>query len=85
MADFYNSLLKRREVIAILSSIGNPGIVQSSKFISEKFKVGEDVISVKRIENNYGSKEFSVHAFIYDSLDDKAKVEPKLKEVKAAV
>ncbi len=84
MAEFYNSLLKRMEVKAMLNSVGNPGTAKSSKFIAENFKVGEDVVSVKKIENNYGSNEFIIHAFIYDSLGDKVKVEPKLKEVKKA-
>ena len=82
MADFYNSLMKRREVIAMLSSNGNPGNVQSSKFVADNFKVAEDLISIKKIENNYGSKDFRIHAFVYDSVEDKTRIEPKLKEVK---
>jgi ribosomal protein S24E len=79
----YNSLLKRKEVTAVFASPSNPGFAHSTKFIADHFKVAEDIISIKRIENNYGSREFRVHAFVYDSVDDKLKTEPKVKAKKA--
>lgn len=82
MNEFYNSLLKRKEVTATLSSASNPGFAFSTKFIAEHFKVGEDVVSIKKIENNYGSREFRVFAFVYDTVDAKSKTEPKIKEAK---
>ena len=83
MKEFYNSLLKRKEVVAVFSSASNPGFAHSTKFIADHFKVGEDVVAIKKIENNYGSREFRVSAFVYDSSSDRSKTEPKVKEKKA--
>ena len=82
--DFKNNLLKRRELSLVIDSDKNPGMASVAKTISEKFKSAEDVIVVKNLDSRFGRKSFFVEAFIYDSVADKARIEPKKKEKKKA-
>lgn len=77
-----NNLLKRTELQLKVPSKINPGFEQSKKSISEKFKAELDNIAVKRVINNFGTNEFLIEAFIYESLADKERIEPKLKAKK---
>lgn len=78
-----NDLLKRREVQFALESEKNPGFDSCKKMLAEKFKVGEDNISMKFVRSNFGARNFLVEAFIYDSHEGKKKIEPKQKAKKA--
>jgi len=80
--EFKNDLLKRKEVLVSNVYSSNPGLSQSLKDVASKFKVSEDVIVLRRVGNEFGNNEFIIDAFIYDSLEDKEKVEPKKKEKK---
>lgn len=77
-----NNLLKRKEVNLKLNSASNPGFEESKKSVAEKFKAELDNIAVKRVINNFGTNEFFIEAFIYESLQDKERVEPKPKQKK---
>lgn len=81
--DLYNSLLKRREIIAVLEMAGNPGMENVVKAVSEKFKTNPEAIAIKSLKSKFGSQYFEIEAFLYDSTEHKARVEPKPK-VKAA-
>ena len=80
--DFKNALLKRREVELVLTAEKNPGMQDAAKNIAENFKVNEDSIVVKAVRRRFGRDSFSIEAMIYDSVEDKNKVEPKKKEKK---
>ncbi len=74
-----NKLLKRKEIIISASYDSNPGFAKVGEDIAKKFGVGDDVIVVKGINGGFGTHEFKVDAFIYDSVNDKEMVEPKKK------
>jgi len=82
--DFRNDLLKRREVEAIMEADSNPGLNASKKAIAEELKASEDVIVVKTVRGKFGSNEFLIEAFVYDSADDLNSTEPKKKAKKEA-
>lgn len=77
--NFYNKLLKRKEVTVQLTDSKNPGYASSTKHIAESMKVSEDLVSVKSVKSKFGSNSFFVDAFVYDSIDEKNKTEPKVK------
>jgi len=79
-----NELLKRREILVALESESNPGLENSKKSLAEKFKAEFDSIAVKHIKNNFGTNEFLIEAFIYESQADKEKIEPRIKPKKKA-
>lgn len=80
--DFRNELMKRREVEFVFESEKNPGFETARKKVVEKFKVGEENVAIKFVKNNFGTHEFFVEAFVYDSLQDKNETEPKVKPKK---
>jgi len=82
--DFRNELLKRREIHGILMSEKNPGLDIARREVAGKFKVGEENVALKFVKNNFGSNEFLIEAFVYDSVEDLLRVEPKKKEKKKA-
>ena len=67
--DFRNELLRRREAKLLITADKNPGIASSLKAIAEHFKVGEELIVL-------------IDSFIYDSVSDKERIEPRKKEKK---
>ena len=73
--DFRNDLLKRRELELVMEADSNPGFENSKKAIVEEFKSPEENIVVKSIMGSFGSNKFSIEAFIYDSVEDKEKIE----------
>lgn len=80
--DLRNDLLKRREVKLVVESNSTPSFESSTKMISEKFKAAEDSIVVKGIYGKFGHNTFLIESMIYDSVNDKDRVEPKKKEKK---
>jgi len=82
--DFKNTLLKRREVEASVDSVKNPGFDIVRKDIAEHYKVAEDLILINNIRGNFGSHNFFIDAFIYNSVEDKNSITPKKKVKKEA-
>ena len=80
--DFRNDLLKRKEVLFSINADTNPGSVKMQQECAHHFKVEAENVVVKKLWNNFGSKEFFIEAFIYDSIDDKQKIEAKQKSKK---
>ena len=74
-----NDLLKRKEIRFVVESEKNPGIEGSKKILIEKIKSPEENIAIKFVKSKFGSQEFLVEAFVYDSKEDKEKIEPKVK------
>jgi len=79
ISDFKNDLLKRREVKIVIDADSNPGSDRACKEIAEGFKASEDVIVVKGLKSKFGRDTFLIDALIYDSVDDKVRIEPKIK------
>ena len=81
--DFRNKLLKRREIQFKFDSETNPGFVKSKTLLVEKLKVPESNVVVKFVKGNFGSHDFLIEAFVYDSEKDKARLETvKVKKAK---
>lgn len=79
-----NNLFKRTEVSAEISNKVTPSKDEVQKLLSEKFSVPEDGIKVKTIVGQFGSEVFKIEANIYNSKEDKEKVEHKTKQEKEA-
>ncbi len=74
-----NKLLKRDEITAILVEQGNPGLNKARLLLADELKVAEELISLKAVRSKFGSNEFTIEAFVYDSVEDKQSIEPKPK------
>ena len=81
--DFKNTLLRRREIQFFIESKDNPGFENSRKIVVEKLKVPEDNVAIKSVRNNFGTHDFFVEAFVYDTKEEKERIEPKFKEKSA--
>lgn len=84
LEDKKNSFLNRREVKIIVEAGKNPSFSESSKMIAEQFKAQEELIEVKGIKGKFGRGTFLISAFVYDTKEEKDKMEKK-KEKKAPV
>ncbi len=84
LTDIKNPLLKRREVKLVVDSIGNPGFASAMKLVSEQFKAKEEAIVVNNVKGKFGRDTFLIDAMVYDSKEDKDKIEPKPKVKKVA-
>jgi ribosomal protein S24E len=82
LKEIKNDLLKRKEIQFVIESEKNPGLEGSKKVLIEKIKSPEENIVVKFVKSKFGTQEFLVEAFVYNSKEDKEKVEPKIKSKK---
>ena len=80
--DFRNELLKRRELDFTVTAESNPGLEYGKKLISDKFKVDTDKIVVNNVFGEFGSNSFSINAYIYDTVEGKIFIEPRIKKKK---
>jgi len=80
--DFKNELLNRREIKMIVENSGNPGFANSIRMVAEKFKAEEDVIVVKNVRSKFGRGTFLIDVYLYDSKEDKSRIEEKPKQNK---
>lgn len=80
--DFRNDLLKRRELKLVVNAGKNPGFAEALKNVADKFKAKEENIVVREVKSKFGRDTFLIDAYIYDSAEDKANIEPKKKEKK---
>jgi len=76
--------LKRNEVKGIVSSVGNFGVGNAMKTVVEQMKAAEENVVIKNVKSKFGRDTFLIEALIYDSVEDKMKIEPKVKEKKKA-
>jgi len=82
--DTRNDLLKRREVQFSIEHETNPGTEHAKDHLAKNTKSEADQIAIKFLKNNFGTNEFLVEAFIYDSMEDRERIEPKPKVKKKA-
>ena len=75
-----NALFNRKEIKGFIDSEVVPSRTETSKILSEKFKVPWENIKIKKIIGKFGSKTFSVEANIYSSKQDKDSIELKKKK-----
>jgi ribosomal protein S24E len=75
-----NALFNRKEIKGFIEAEVVPSRIETSKILSEKFKVPSENIKIKKIVGKFGSKTFSVEANIYSSKQDKDSIELKKKK-----
>jgi small subunit ribosomal protein S24e len=80
-----NALLHRKEIMASVTfDKATPSNVEVSKALATKLSVSEDSLIVKHITGGFGKLTAVVTAYVYESKEQKAKIEPKVKAKKAA-
>lgn len=84
ISEFRNELLKRKEVKFSVEAESNPGFTKVIEECANHFKVENERVVIKRLWNNFGTMNFFVEAFVYDSIEDKNNIEPKPKVKKEA-
>ena len=79
LKDLKNDLMNRRDIRARIKSEKNPSQEQAVEMISSELKADKENIVVDKIQGSFGSNEFIIAASIYNSKEDKEKIEPKPK------
>jgi len=81
--DKESQLLHRHELVIELDyEKAPPSNKEAAAFVASQKKVDEARVAIKKIAPVYGTKKSIIHANVYDSVDAKLKVEPKIKEKK---
>ncbi len=75
-----NLLFNRKEVKATIESEKTPSHVEILELLSKKFNSSPENIKIKKIGGNFGVKNFSIEANIYNSKEEKDIVELKKKK-----
>ena len=75
-----NPLFNRKEVFFEVQADITPSRLETSKFFSKKFSAPIENIKIKSINGKFGSNIFSGSVFIYNSEEDKNRVEIKKKK-----
>ena len=83
-SDTRNEIFKRNETSYELESEKNPSFEEMRKQISEQTKKPEENIKVYNIKGNFGSKQFKIDAYVYDSVDDLEKAKQKTQKQRKA-
>ena len=76
LRNFDNLLLNRKEIEFEMESLSNPGYGKCKSYIATNLKVPEEVIVIKNVLGKFGSHIFTVHAFVYNSVETLKMVEP---------
>jgi len=82
LEDKNNFLLKRKEILGKIEAEKTPSFEEAKEQISQEMKAGKELVVIKKIDGGFGSKNFSVKAFVYSSKDDLEKIERKPKAKK---
>ncbi len=77
-----NLLFNRKEIEASVGAEVTPRRQEIKELISEKLSIPPEVIKLKGIHGKFGSKNFTIKANVYNSIEDKEKIEPKSKKEK---
>lgn len=76
--DFRNNLLKRKELIISIDAESNPGLEKVKQECVDYFSAAADNIVVKSIKGKFGRRNFVAEVFVYDSIENKNKIEPRI-------
>ena len=82
--EIQNPLFKRREIVATVEQELNPSRSETQTSLAKKFSTQEQNIKMLAIDGNFGSKEFTITANIYESKEDLEKTETKSKKQRDA-
>lgn len=70
-----NPLFNRKEIEGIMKADKTPSYSDVMNLIADKYSVKLETIKVKEIKGKFGIREFNVKVNIYDSEEDKKKIE----------
>ena len=73
-SDQRNELFKRQELILKTESETTPNFTDIKNKLAEEIKKPDENIDVYGIKSGFGNKTFSIHADIYDSVEDLNKI-----------
>ncbi len=74
-----NSLLNRKEIFGTIDAELTPKTLEILELVGKHFSSNTENIAIKKIKGNFGSKTFHINANIYDSKENKEKIEPRIK------
>ena len=74
-----NKLLKRDEITAQIVEESNPGFGKARSLLAAELKISEEHIALKAVRSKFGSNEFTIIAYVYETPEDKQSIEPKIK------
>jgi|GEM_PF-1249972 len=77
-----NPLFNRKEIEVNLEANVAPKIREAEELIAKEFSSQPENVKIKKIKGRFGSKNFIISANIYNSKEDKDKIEPKSKKEK---
>lgn len=77
-----NYLFKRKEILAEVNAHKVPSKDEVSELIAKKLSANKETIVIERIKGKFGASLFMVSAKIYQTAQDKDKIEPKSKKDK---
>ncbi|EFK95393.1 30S ribosomal protein S24e [sediment metagenome] len=76
-----NKILQRTEIQAKISFTGaTPSNKQVQEEIAKKLNAGIDLVVTKQILTTFGNTQAEVKAYVYNTIDQMKKIEPKIKE-----
>ena len=75
-----NPLFKRKEILFSVTNQTTPSKQEVEEFISNQFSTTPDTFKLKKIEGQFGAQEFKISVNIYDSSEEKDKIEFKSKK-----
>lgn len=75
-----NPLFNRKEIVFEVSSEVTPSRKEVGDLIVKEFSTNLDNMKIKKILGKFGSKNFKVNVFIYNSEEEKNQIEPKRKK-----
>jgi len=76
-----NKFFDRKEVDFSLNDKTTPSKAALTAEIAKKLGVGEAVVIVKKVDQQYGAQDMIIHAFVYNSEESRKNFE-KVKEKK---
>lgn len=80
--EFRNDLLKRKELELVETCDCNPGFEKVKTDVADQFSVEPETIIIRKVCNSFGSKEFNIELFIYDSVEAQKKIEVRNRKKK---
>ena len=77
-----NEFLKRKEFSVSEHFASNPGYAKVKENIASKFKAEPETIVIKSLKSGFGSNNFVIEFYIYDSVEAHNKIEVRKKKAK---
>lgn len=77
-----NPLFNRKEIEISIETNVAPKISEAEAFIAKELSSNPENVKIKKIKGNFGSQRFIISANIYNSKEDKDKIEKSKKTKK---